>query len=422
MTSSPYGNPAFRRLLVGWTVSSLGDSALFLTLAIWAKDLTGSNGAAGLVFLALGLPILFSPLLGHLVDRVRRRPLLIVVNALAAVGVLVLLLVDDVGQLWLLYVVAVGYGLVGILTGAAQSGVLKDLLPDDQLDSANATLTTIDQGLRLISPLLGAGLYAVWGGPALAVLASATFVLAVVALCTVRLTESAVEPSARGAFLVDVMAGFRHIRSVPILWRIVVACAVSFGVVGFFDSVIFAVVDEGLGKDPAFFGVLMSVQGGGSILGGITAVRLLRRVGAVRTVGIALALFAAGSTTVLTTSTTLVVIGIFCAGAAIPWLVVAMATTRQRATPPRLQGRSAAAANMALSLPQLASIAVGAALVDVVDYRWLGAAAVVVLSVTAATLLLARSPVGSTYPAVTVPKEPVRSPTAALTAPKEPVR
>ncbi len=162
----------------------------------------------------------------------------------------------------------------------------------------------------------------------------------------------------------------------------------------------------------------MSVQGGGSILGGITAVRLLRRVGAVRTVGIALALFAAGSTTVLTTSTTLVVIGIFCAGAAIPWLVVAMATTRQRATPPRLQGRSAAAANMALSLPQLASIAVGAALVDVVDYRWLGAAAVVVLSVTAATLLLARSPVGSTDPAVTAPKEPVRSSTAALTAPK----
>jgi hypothetical protein len=77
---------------------------------------------------------------------------------------------------------------------------------------------------------------------------------------------------------------------------------------------------------------------------------------------------------------------------------------------------------MALSLPQLASIAVGAALVDVVDYRWLGAAAVVVLSVTAATLLLARSPVGSTDPAVTAPKEPVRSPTAALTAPKEPVR
>lgn len=72
------------------------------------KDLTGSKGAAGLVFLAVGLPILISPLLGHLVDRGRRQPLLIAVNAGAAVGVLVLLRVEDVGQLWVLYVVAGG--------------------------------------------------------------------------------------------------------------------------------------------------------------------------------------------------------------------------------------------------------------------------------------------------------------------------
>ena len=53
---------------------------------------------------------------------------------------------------------------------------------------------------------------------------------------------------------------------------------------------IFAVVDEGLGREPAFFGVLMSVQGGGGMLGGITAVGLLRRAGAVSSVGIALGL------------------------------------------------------------------------------------------------------------------------------------
>lgn len=132
----------------------------------------------------------------------------------------------------------------------------------------------------------------------------------------------------RGNFVADVLAGFRHIRSVPVLWRIVVACAVSFGVVGFFDSVIFAVVDEGLGREPAFFGVQMSGQDGGSILGGITAVGLLRRAGAVRSVGIAVGLFAVGAAIALTTNTALVVVGLFLAGTAMPWLVVAMATTR----------------------------------------------------------------------------------------------
>jgi MFS family permease len=93
-------DPRFRRLLVGQSLSSFGDSALYLSLAIWAKDLTGSNAAAGAVFFALGLPILFAPLAGHLVDRVSRRRLLIVTNAAAGIGVLALLAVQSRAQLW----------------------------------------------------------------------------------------------------------------------------------------------------------------------------------------------------------------------------------------------------------------------------------------------------------------------------------
>jgi hypothetical protein len=47
--------------MAGQSLSSFGDSAVYLSLAIWAKDLTGSNAAAGAVFFALGLPVLFAP-------------------------------------------------------------------------------------------------------------------------------------------------------------------------------------------------------------------------------------------------------------------------------------------------------------------------------------------------------------------------
>ena len=49
---SALGDARFRRLLIGNSVSSFGDSALYLSLGIWAKDLTGSNAAAGAIFLA----------------------------------------------------------------------------------------------------------------------------------------------------------------------------------------------------------------------------------------------------------------------------------------------------------------------------------------------------------------------------------
>jgi hypothetical protein len=58
---SALGDARFRRLLIGNSVSSFGDSALYLSLGIWAKDITGSNAAAGVIFLAQGLPCLASP-------------------------------------------------------------------------------------------------------------------------------------------------------------------------------------------------------------------------------------------------------------------------------------------------------------------------------------------------------------------------
>ncbi|MGH8776790.1 MAG: hypothetical protein ACRDWI_17120 [Jiangellaceae bacterium] len=76
--------PGFRRLFLAWTFSNVGNSALYLTMAMWAKDLTGSDSATGLVFLALRLPVFLSPLTGQLADRVSRKRLVVVTNALAA--------------------------------------------------------------------------------------------------------------------------------------------------------------------------------------------------------------------------------------------------------------------------------------------------------------------------------------------------
>jgi len=108
------------------------------------------------VFLALGLPYLAAPLAGHLVDRARRRPLLIVTNALAAVAVLGLLGVHSAAQLWLIYAVAFIYGALSIVIAAAGTGLVKDLLVDADLVGANAAYATTSQGLRIASPLVGA--------------------------------------------------------------------------------------------------------------------------------------------------------------------------------------------------------------------------------------------------------------------------
>ena len=93
----------FRFLLAGQTLSAFGDYAMFLAIGIWAKELTGSNAAAGLTILPFALPALAGPALGVIVDRFPRRHVMIVTDLLAAVVVLGLLAVDGPEDLWILY-------------------------------------------------------------------------------------------------------------------------------------------------------------------------------------------------------------------------------------------------------------------------------------------------------------------------------
>ncbi len=387
----------FRRLAGAWTIGNFADSALYLTLAVWAKDLTGSSAAAGLVFFCLGAPMLAAPIFGLLADRVRRRPLLICSNLLAAVTVLGLFTVRTAADLWILYLVTVLYGALGTLNSAAQSGLLRTMLTDAQLGPANAMFMTIDQGLRIVTPLVGAGLYAVWGGRPLAVGTAALLALTAGGLALVRVPEP--RPAAPDADTGwrALMAGFAHVRETPEVRAIVIGLAVALSVVGLFDSLLFAVVEHGLHRPPAFFGVLVSAQGAGSILGGVTAVRLMNRAGPVRAVGIALLTMAVGCLPFLVGSVPLVLAGMALAGMAIPWAFVAMVTSRQRLTPDRLQGRTAAATGLALQVPQLASTGIGAAIISLVDYRLLTVLAGLVIAL-AGMWLLRRAFVDSAQP------------------------
>jgi predicted MFS family arabinose efflux permease len=81
-----------------------------------------------------------------------------------------------------------------------------------------------------------------------------------------------------------------------------------------------------------------------------------------------------------------VLAGQLISGAAIPPIVVAVITLLQRLAPARLQGRVYAALEVSLTGPQTAGIAIGAALVGVVDYRFILIGSAVLLAASAVTL------------------------------------
>ncbi|HWJ85228.1 MAG TPA: MFS transporter, partial [Cellulomonas sp.] len=266
----PLARPAFRRLTAAWVCTNVGDSALYLMMAVWAKQLTGSDAQAALVFAVLGMPALLAPVMGHVVDRVSRRAALIVVNVCVAVLLLALLTVHDASQVWVIYVVTFLYGCAGYTTGAAQSGLLRDMLPDDELASANGLFTTIDQALRLLSPLVGTALFVAFGPGAVVALTSTTFAATAVILLTVHVREREVVKEEGPSYWTQLSAGIRFIVAEPELARLTLVLAVGFGITGLTNVAIFPVL-EALGLGAEALGVVVPVQGVGAVLGGLVA-------------------------------------------------------------------------------------------------------------------------------------------------------
>lgn len=385
-------HPGFRRLTSAWVFTNIADSALYLMVAVWVKELTGSDGAAALVFVMLGLPALAAPFLGQVADRLSRRRLLVVANACTAVVVTSLFLVDSAAWLWLVYAVILVYGAVGYLTAAAQSGLVRDLLPDQHLASGNGVLSTIDQALRLVSPLVGTALYVLVGPQAVVGLTAVCFLAAALLLGRVRVVESEPEDAAtRGSYRTELFAGFRHIVRTPVLGRLTLLLAIGFGATGLANVAVFPVMEQGLGVAPSSLGALVSLQGIGAVVGGATSAGAIGRLGEARTFGLGMAVLGVGLLPLLGGNLVLVLVGLAAIGWGVTWIVVAFMTLRQRLTPPRLQGRTSAAANVAINLPQTVMTLLGAAAVVVVDYRLL-VVVTAVLVLGAAALTPRRSP------------------------------
>jgi Na+/melibiose symporter-like transporter len=343
------------------------------------------------VFFAFAAGASTAPLAGLVVDRVRRKPLLVAANLASAVGVCALLLVHSEHQIWLIYLVMFGYGGMNALITSAQTALVPALVPAELLGEANSALQIGSQGLRIFTPLIGAGLLAAVGAAPVIGLDAGTF--AVAAACTAALAVREQRPARQGSpggptaldppgqparWRAEVTAGFSYAWGSPVLRRLLVACVLALTVVGFMETIGFAVVDQGLHKTPPFLGVLVAVQAGGAIGGAVACAPVMKKFG-----GAAL-LFGTGVLGVVIGACVLF-------GVSIVWANIAATTLIQRHTPASLLGRVDSAVNLACTGPQAVSIAVGALLIGIVGYHVLLIAIAVMMAVTVGYLLTGRT-------------------------------
>ncbi|MFC5214871.1 MFS transporter [Streptomyces coerulescens] len=355
--------------LAGVVVSGFGTSALWLVSGVWVKDLTGSDGLAALCMLAMWAPTLAGPVLGTLADRTRRKPLLIGVNLLLAALLPTLFAVDSADRVWLVFAVLFVYGAAGVVHDAAESALVASAVPTPLLGDFNGLRMTANEGMKLLAPLAGAGLYAAYGGPGVALLDAVTFLLATGLYACLRVRESRPEPPA-GGWREQTAQGARFLWAHPRLRPLVLAGGTTMLCAGFSGALIYAVID-GLGHTPAYAGVLYAVQGAGSVAIGLLSGPALRRLGERRFAGCGIALTAVAAGLRAIPSDPVALVCSAASGVGLPCVLIAALTAVQRETPHAVLGRTAATANTLVFTPNVVGLAAGAALVELLDVRLL---------------------------------------------------
>lgn len=355
--------------LGGVLVSSFGTSAMVLAAGVWVKTLTGSSSLAALTGFCIWAPSVAGPAIGALADRMRRRTLLVRLNALMAALLTVLLAVRSASMVWILFVVLVGYGVGLVLMDAAEAALMATVVPGELLGDVNGLRLTASEGMKLVAPLAGAGAFARFGGPPVALLDAATFAVAACVFAALPVREQAPIPGAGRGWWSEAREGAVLLWRHPGLRRLVVAGGLTMFLGGLNGAMIYAVVDAGLHRSPAFVGVLYAVQGVGSIVIGVVAGPLMRRVPERWFAAGGIGVFALGAALRALPSAPIALAASAAIGAGLPTVLIIALSAVQRETPDTLVGRVVATANTVLFVPIAVATATGAALLTVLDHR-----------------------------------------------------
>lgn len=191
----------FRRLLVAWGVSVLGDGVRMVALPLVAALMTGSPLAVTAVAAAELVPwLLFSVPSGALVDRWDARTALLVAHLVRAglSTVLVLTLLQDSATVALLCALAFLLTVAETFADASSQVLLVAAAGPEDLVPANARVRTVESlTLHLAGPLLGGVLVAVQ--PALAFAVDGVTFLVAAAVVTTLPRAVATDGSGAGA-------------------------------------------------------------------------------------------------------------------------------------------------------------------------------------------------------------------------------
>lgn len=228
-------NRNFTLLWVSQTISQLGDKFYAIALAWWILEKTHSPSTMGLFLLTATLPgVLAGILAGALVDRWRRKSVLIATDALRGLVVLMVYALSAAGSLEVAHVFAAGLGisLITAFFDPALQTIIPEVVEEHDRVKANSMVQMIGGLCKIAGPLLGALAIALLGWDWVFLGNSLSYFAAALLSCLLSVAVVHATAQTQASLWASIGEGFAFIRAQPRIVQVLKVIAVAHVFVG----------------------------------------------------------------------------------------------------------------------------------------------------------------------------------------------
>ncbi len=374
--TDPLSRGPYRRLWMAALVSGSGSSIHSIAVIWVAYEISSNAWLVSIVALAVLVPDLaLSVPAGTILDRVNRRSMMIVADMTRffAVGSIPLISLFGPDQWLLPTIVAAAFieGVMAAFATPARSTLLPKLIPEAELDVANALLNLTTSSTRIFY-IIGGGILALVGSTGAFAINAVSFLIAGILVLTIPAQYGRIgkreQSTAQPSVIAATREGLQYIASTPLVRSVVFLSAVAGLAVGPLGVVLPFYLEEIYASGSTMFGLFYGAIAIGMIFGSlgtglaeeqISRVRGRFMIGGLLVAGLAISTLGVVSEGgVLGLSTGLIAMGLF--GVSIAAIQVPGRTLMHSIVPEDRQGRVFAVIRaLAISMPAVAIAGAG---------------------------------------------------------------
>ena len=260
-----------------WAESVSQFGTYFTTVAIQVLIVANMHGSAadvGLVSGARWLPyMLFGLIAGAVVDRMRRRPVLVVTDLTRGLLLIAIPVLTFSGRLSIaaIAVFMVIFGTIALIGDAAAQAFIPRLVPAELLTRAHARIDQSVSVAQTAGPALAGALVTALGAPIAVIIDAVSYIFSGLTILRLSVDEPVPQRARQTRMIHEIVEGLRWVYRHPTLAPLALTTHVWFVFSGISGAVLVPFILRTLALNPFAVGLALSCAGIGGLVGSLVA-------------------------------------------------------------------------------------------------------------------------------------------------------